>query len=89
MSFKIQWVDRGREPQCPPDPRYPKGIDCDFTNGQEPSCASDLPYPAKRCGVFVVECETCGQRIAITTAGRHDDPRSVKFPCSPKPEKIQ
>lgn len=89
MSFKIQWIDRNREPQCPPNPAHPNGIDCDFTNGHEPSCASDLPYPAKRCGVFIVECETCGHRIAITTAGRPDDPRSVRFPCSPKPEKIQ
>ena len=26
-QWQIEWIDRGKEPQCPPDPRYPSGID--------------------------------------------------------------
>ncbi len=85
MKFKIRWIDRGREPQCAPNPLYPNGIDAACTTpSTSPSlgqCRVDLPYPAKRCGLYLVKCETCGFTAAITTAGRSDDPRSVKLPC--------
>ncbi len=80
QALKVTWVDGRREPRCPPDPRFPKGKDIDAAMGA-PSCETDLPYPAKRCGHFVVECPVCGMTAAITTAGRPDDPRSVKIPC--------
>lgn len=79
MTFKIEWIDHGREPQCAPDPAYPFGKDIDA--GVKVACKAVLPYPAKRCGLYIVECETCGTRVAITTAGRPDDPRSVAIPC--------
>jgi hypothetical protein len=41
----------------------------------------DLPYPADCCGVLIVRCKKCGSGHAITTAGRVDDPKSVKLPC--------
>lgn len=88
MTLKVQWIDRGREPQCPPNPAHPNGIDIDATRGVFASCKTSLPYPAKRCGVFIVDCDVCGQTIAITTAGRPDDPRSLKLGCI-KPEKVQ
>jgi hypothetical protein len=44
-------------------------------------CGTELPYPAARCGVYLVECQTCGFRCAVTTAGRRDDPCSISFPC--------
>ena len=28
-QFAITWHDSGREPQCPPNPAYPSGIDLD------------------------------------------------------------
>lgn len=28
-QFTITWHDSGREPQCPPNPAYPSGIDLD------------------------------------------------------------
>lgn len=81
-SFKIEWIDRGREPQCAPDPKFPNGKDLDCTRlpGQS-TCKADLPYPAKRCGLYYVECQACGTNAMITTAGRPDDPRSVKLVC--------
>lgn len=77
----IQWLDLKREPQCPPDPKHPLGVDFDISEGAERVCSVPLPYPAKRCGVYVVTCDVCRLRIAITTAGRPDDPRSLKVAC--------
>lgn len=77
----ITWHDSGREPQCRPDPAYPNGRDLPAPRGSAATCKTDLPYPAKRCGHIIVRCETCGYSIAITTAGRPDDPRSVELPC--------
>ncbi len=82
-EFDIEWFDRCREPQCAPDPAYPAGKDLDCSMGA-PSCVATLPYPAKRCGVYVVECKKCGMSVACTTAGRPDDPRTLRMPCKPK-----
>lgn len=88
MTLNVKWIDGHREPQCAPNPAHPKGIDIDATHGAFASCQVSLPYPAKRCGLFMVDCDTCGQTIAITTAGRPDDPRSLKLGCI-KPERVQ
>lgn len=82
-KFKIDWIDHGHEPQCRPHPGFPNGKDIDASQGAALTCSTELPYPAKRCGLFIVDCEVCGFRAAITTAGRPDDPRSVKLPCRP------
>jgi hypothetical protein len=79
--MKVEWHDAGREPQCAPNPAHPNGIDVDASGGAPAICETALPYPAKRCGQYLVECETCGQRVIVTTAGRPDDPRSVKIAC--------
>jgi hypothetical protein len=81
QAITVNWVDGEREPKCTPNPAYPKGIDLDCSDGAAATCKSDLPYPAKRCGYFTVHCDTCGQTIVITTAGRPDDPRSIKMAC--------
>lgn len=87
IGKKIEWQDFGREPQCAPDPKFPDGIDVidpmigrAGTSGKS-TCKVDLPYPAKRCGVHLVYCEVCDQRVALTTAGRRDDPRSLTMLC--------
>jgi hypothetical protein len=79
-DFNIKWVDMKREPQCPPNPNYPNGkhISAPFARK---TCRAILPYPAKRCGFYVVECQGCGVKVAITTAGRPDDPTSIDIPC--------
>ena len=81
--FQIEWIDRGRDPECAPNPAFPRGVDADASAGAETTCTTKLPYPAKRCGAYIIECDRCGVRVAITTAGRADDPRSVKIACAP------
>jgi hypothetical protein len=80
-KFRVKWVDYKQEPRCAPDPNYPNGVDLDISGGLKPSCSTDLPYPARRCGHFRIECLKCKQVIAVTTAGRRDDPRSIKMAC--------
>jgi hypothetical protein len=57
MAFKIQWFDKGRKAEYPANPAFPTGVDVDTSNGAEPSCKVDLPYPAVRCGAYVVSCD--------------------------------
>ena len=84
-QFQIEWIDHGREPRCPPNPKYPDGIDikADGVPALVARCKADLPYPAKRCGAYIVQCRVCGIRVGFTTAGRPDDPRSVEIACLP------
>ena len=77
----VEWLDSGREPVCSPDPRYPEGIDVPRLDGEQNHCKVLLPYPAKRCGLYIVTCSLCDSVIGLTTAGRPDDPRSVEMPC--------
>ena len=82
--FTIHWQDAGREPRCAPNPAHPRGIDVDASEGAAATCFAPLPYPARRCGAFLVKCDVCGQTVMITTAGRPDDPRSIKLACNAK-----
>lgn len=77
----VTWLDRGLEPQVAPNPKYPDGKDIIGHINGEPFCKVDLPYPAKRIGLYVIECKTCGVKIGCTTAGRPDDPRSITIAC--------
>ena len=79
--LKVEWEDFGREPKCRPNPNFPNGMDVDSSEGAAKTCSCALPYPAKRCGAYIVRCDACGMSTAITTAGRPDDPKSVKLAC--------
>jgi hypothetical protein len=79
--LEVRWIDRGFEATCEPDPRFPAGVDLDLSRGRIDACHTPLPYPAKRCGYFVVNCATCGLQCVVTTAGRADDPRSLQVAC--------
>jgi len=83
-KHKISWIDQGREPKEAPNPDFPLGIDIPTPTPERESCFVELPYPAKRCGLYIVQCSECGFSAAITTAGRPDDPRSVRLPCARK-----
>lgn len=82
QAHKVKWIDAGREPQHPPWPQWPDGKDVDASLGAANTCTVKLPYPAKRCGRYEVRCKACGSSVAVTTAGRRDDPRSVKIACN-------
>lgn len=77
---KVTWHDAGREPRVPFNRKHPDGVDIDLSNGAASSCRTELPWPAPRCGFYQVAC-ACGQVVALTAAGRVDDPRSVKVAC--------
>jgi hypothetical protein len=84
-NLDIEWFDTGKEPQCAPNPQFPDGMDIDLRmHKDEPSCEIELPYPAKRCGMFLINCNSCRRNAVITTAGRPDDPRRVILPCKKK-----
>lgn len=80
-KFRIEWIDRGRDPVCPPNPAFPDGMDVDASFGAEQTCTVALEHPTTRCGTYIVECLICGLRVGCTTAGRPDDPRSLKIAC--------
>jgi hypothetical protein len=77
----VVWIDDGCEPLSAPDPNFPAGRDIGLSGDAVATCRTDLPWPAKRCGVYVVECRRCGTKVAVSTAGRPDDPRSLIIPC--------
>lgn len=80
-DWAIIFDDAGRTAQNPSDPRFPAGVDIDTTRDLKPSCWGLLPYPAPRIGHWDITCRRCGLRVAITAAGRADDPRSLRIPC--------
>lgn len=78
----VIWQDSGKYPKHKPNPDYPTGIDLDMVEDeQKAQCLVQLAYPAKRIGLYKITCKTCGLTAAVTTAGRPDDPRSVRLPC--------
>lgn len=80
--LKVVWHDAGVEPKSAPNPAYPTGIDIDISVAGKASCFTTLPWPAKRIGTYLIECPLCGLTVGITTAGRADDPRSLKLSCN-------
>lgn len=82
-QFQVDWIDHEREPQCPPNPNHPYGTALVLIRDDvHEFCVAMLPYPAARCGVYVVRCKLCGFSVAITTAGRPDDPLSLSISCN-------
>jgi len=80
-NLTARWIDSGKEPQEKPNPEYPNGKPMDLSDGARFTCERDLPCPAKRIGYWIVECPDCRQKAAVTTAGRPDDPCSIKLAC--------
>jgi len=80
-NLKLTFLSHDRPPRCAPDPAYPHGRALDLSKGSKESCAVALPYPAECCGAWLIVCQMCSQHYVVTTAGRIDDPRSVRLPC--------
>jgi len=81
-SPHITFTASGRgKARCQPDPNYPHGMAIDASSPSAPTCFTMIPYPAPECGLWIIECDECPMRLAITAAGRPDDPISVRFPC--------
>jgi len=81
-QFTITFVASGRgKAQCPPDENYPNGIALDMAPGIKRACITTLPYPAPECGYFIIDCQICKIHVAVTAAGRPDDPITVNIPC--------
>jgi hypothetical protein len=79
--ISVEFVPSGRgKAQCTSDPRWPNGIDIDAAK-DGPGCKVKLPHPAPECGYFLIICSECHATVAITAAGRLDDPRSIVIPC--------
>ena len=80
-AISVEFKPSGRgKARSAPNPDYPDGCHVDITEGQT-GCSVALPYPAPECGAWIVRCAACGMSVAITAAGRPDDPRSVRIPC--------
>jgi hypothetical protein len=80
--MKVEFYPSGRgKARCLPDPDYPNGIAIDVAGPDVKSCTVKLHYPAPECGYFEVRCEECSMSVAITAAGRPDDPVSVRMRC--------
>jgi hypothetical protein len=79
--FLLDWVDLHRQATQPADPTYPTGTAIDVALDAMRACRLELPCPAERCGLWVITCRACGFSIALATAGRADDPKSVRVPC--------
>lgn len=79
MEQSIEWKASGRgKAQCPSNPEYPDGKDIRMPSGF--GCIVKLPYPAPECGAHIVRC-VCGASVAVTAAGRPDDPKTVQMIC--------
>ena len=81
-KHSVVFIPNGRgKAKCQPNPSYPNGIVIN-QGCPEPCCLVKLtPYPTPELGLLLVECETCGLKVAITAAGRPDDPTAVYLPC--------
>lgn len=82
-KHEVKFMASGRgKARNPPNPDFPNGIGMSsVTDRNKPYCMINLPYPAPECGVWRVNCETCGFTVVITAAGRPDDPKFIEVEC--------
>ena len=82
--WSFEWIDHHRRPVVTPNPDFPLGKPVDISSGIGQSCNGDLPYPATGCGLLIVHCSRCEGAVALTTAGRPDDPCWLRVNCRRK-----
>ena len=82
MTIDVTFLDAGRSPTEKPNPKFPDGMAINLNvNPIAKSCTKNLPWPAPRCGSYIVTCRECGFTAGVTVAGRADDPRIITIPC--------
>jgi hypothetical protein len=64
-------------------------VDLDATGGDQPACLVKLPYPARECGMWIIKCDLCKVTVAVTAAGRPDDPKSVRILCNKESDHVR
>jgi hypothetical protein len=80
-DFKITWSMHEHEPQSV-NLNCPDGTHVDLSRKRRPACVISVPYPAPpRPGLFRIKCVKCGAYAHVPTAGRPDDPRSIRLAC--------
>jgi hypothetical protein len=84
ISIEFEPSGRGKA-RCAPNPDFPDGCHIEATEGKT-GCSVEPPYPVPECGAWIVRCAACGMSVAITAAGRPDDPRSARIPCKGRME---
>jgi hypothetical protein len=84
-AFEISWIWRSRLPaKCKPDENYPYGKATDMSAPGKPFCEVEFKYPAPGVGTWIARCKTCDFTMAVTAAGRADDPTKVRWACERK-----
>jgi len=78
-KFTIEWYDSKITSNTVPEQDSPKNIL--VYDEHKLFCKISLPYPAKRCGMYVVKCNECGNVVGIPTTGKVDDPCSITINC--------
>lgn len=82
MSIDVRFLDERRKATEPANPKFPHGMMVNLNvNPLARSCSYNLPYPAPRVGKYAITCRKCGFSVAVTVAGRDDDPRVITIPC--------
>lgn len=90
-QMSVGWRERHRangpgglvtsKPQHPSNPEYPNGVDVDLAGDHLMRCSALLPRMPGKLGVYEIRCTHCELSLALTSAGRPDDPRLVRVPC--------
>lgn len=83
-QFILHWHDLETEATQLANPDFLNGMNIDASEGALLSCFLKLPYPAPRVGQFHIGCKACGLTALVTTAGRLDDPVSIRLKCRDK-----
>ncbi len=82
-THTVEFVPSGRgKARCAANPDYPDGIELDVSGAAAKKCAVAIPYPAPECGHYLVKCRLCRFSVALTAAGRLDDPTKITIPCN-------
>jgi hypothetical protein len=81
-KFEVSWLKRADRSTQKPDPAYPNGVIANLSKGAVQVCQVNLQYPAPCPGTHFIRCKLCGITVAVTAAGRVDDPTVAVIACA-------